>query len=348
MELKKINGYVDFLKGIAIILVVFGHCIQYGSGLNYLNNELFFDNWLFKFIYSFHMPLFMLVSGYLFYFSMLKYTFEKNIRRRFTLLILPIFSWSLVALVLKLYTIESFDVITLVKFVLSNFINSLWFLWAIFFSSMVVLIGKKYLKDSLVFYLLVFLLTFVTPDMFILKATYKFMYPFFIAGYFFHKKYREKSDLFKNVNPWGKKSLVTVVSILFLGMLLFFNKEHYIYTSGYTIVKNGLSFEQLLIDLYRSIIGLFGSVFVILISFRWYKPNKITNTISYLGKNSLGIYIISGYLSIACSYLFESLSTANYLLISLQSIVTIVISIGVTYILKKQKLLNAILFGGRL
>lgn len=61
---------IDFIRGIAIILVILGHNIQYGSGVSYYTNELYFDNVLFKLIYSFHMPLFALISGYLSYRSM--------------------------------------------------------------------------------------------------------------------------------------------------------------------------------------------------------------------------------------------------------------------------------------
>lgn len=53
--------YLDSLKGILIILVIVGHVIQYGHGLNYdYNNDL-----VFRFIYSFHMPLFFFISGLL-------------------------------------------------------------------------------------------------------------------------------------------------------------------------------------------------------------------------------------------------------------------------------------------
>ena len=38
------NAYLDFLKAIAIILVVAGHSIQYGSGSSYLANDLYFEN----------------------------------------------------------------------------------------------------------------------------------------------------------------------------------------------------------------------------------------------------------------------------------------------------------------
>lgn len=44
--------YIDNLKGVLILLVVLGHCIQC--------TDLDFDhNAVFRYIYSFHMPLFM-------------------------------------------------------------------------------------------------------------------------------------------------------------------------------------------------------------------------------------------------------------------------------------------------
>lgn len=67
--MKERSLYLDVVKGLAIILVVVGHCIQFGSGADVLRSGVFFADPLFKFIYSFHMPLFMLVSGYLFRYS---------------------------------------------------------------------------------------------------------------------------------------------------------------------------------------------------------------------------------------------------------------------------------------
>ena len=56
---------LDVSKGIAIFLMLYGHCIQYCS-----NNEFdFHDDSVSRFIGSINMPLFMLISGYLFYFS---------------------------------------------------------------------------------------------------------------------------------------------------------------------------------------------------------------------------------------------------------------------------------------
>ena len=53
--------WADSLKGILIVLVVFGHAIQYTVGGGCYTNHLWNE------IYSFHMPAFMAVSGYFAY-----------------------------------------------------------------------------------------------------------------------------------------------------------------------------------------------------------------------------------------------------------------------------------------
>lgn len=67
---KDRNLYLDILKAICIVFVIVGHCIQFGSGNEYYLEEAYFENPMFIFIYSFHMPLFALISGYLFSYSL--------------------------------------------------------------------------------------------------------------------------------------------------------------------------------------------------------------------------------------------------------------------------------------
>ena len=64
-EKKERELLPDLLRGFAIVLVVLGHCIQDGSGVGYRSEALYFSDRLYQFIYSFHMPLFMMISGYL-------------------------------------------------------------------------------------------------------------------------------------------------------------------------------------------------------------------------------------------------------------------------------------------
>lgn len=51
--------YLDQLKGLAIILVVVGHVMQFVFGFN--------QSLLVDFLAIFHMPLFFFISGYLTY-----------------------------------------------------------------------------------------------------------------------------------------------------------------------------------------------------------------------------------------------------------------------------------------
>ena len=49
--------YIDYIKAFAIFMVIVGHSIQNLSTCNELNV-------VYSFIYSFHMPLFMTLSGF--------------------------------------------------------------------------------------------------------------------------------------------------------------------------------------------------------------------------------------------------------------------------------------------
>jgi fucose 4-O-acetylase-like acetyltransferase len=53
---------LDFIKGILIVLVVFGHSIQW---IVHARTEAYWSDGLFKAIYLFHMPAFIAISGYL-------------------------------------------------------------------------------------------------------------------------------------------------------------------------------------------------------------------------------------------------------------------------------------------
>ena len=60
MSIKVYEERIDIVKGLAIILVVIGHTIQFCD----LNGGVL--NPVYQWIYSFHMGLFFFCSGYLF------------------------------------------------------------------------------------------------------------------------------------------------------------------------------------------------------------------------------------------------------------------------------------------
>lgn len=69
-------GWVDNAKAIGIILIVFGHTIGFGDFAH-------------NFIYSFHIPLFFFLSGYLVKVQYLDESFFKHLKRNITGIIVP-------------------------------------------------------------------------------------------------------------------------------------------------------------------------------------------------------------------------------------------------------------------
>lgn len=117
--------YIDEIRGLAILLVVIGNLIQF--------NGVSTNHPVFEFIYSFHMPLFFAVSGYI----TEKVTFITNykqyalyLKKKIISLIIPLFTWSL--LVSKFVLAEHWNTITWEN--IYNIISSpgLWFLKMLF------------------------------------------------------------------------------------------------------------------------------------------------------------------------------------------------------------------------
>lgn len=346
---KKRNLFLDLAKAFAIILVVFGHCIQFGSGENYLKESLFFENICFKYIYSFHMPLFMLISGYLFAFGINKPT-KEILANKFKSLIIPILTWALISLasfvVTRLFTGEFNINYTLGYFILYS-IHSLWFLWAVFYNILIVTVVNKLFKDSIIIYVLIFFVSFIIPDSYNL-ALYKFMYPFFVMGYLY-----KKHNLQERLQNIHNNYFIFTTGVLFFILLTFFERDSYIYTSKHTIIGKDIA-QQLYIDFFRYIIGLIGSVFTISLLYKIYKSrilNKILNKNNFIitiGKSTMGIYIISEFINInPLSFITKDMSGPDYLVITVESISIIIICILIMKIIQKHRILNKYLLGAK-
>jgi fucose 4-O-acetylase-like acetyltransferase len=61
--IKKYYDELTIMKGIGIILVILGHSFSF-SGFNIIENNRL-NTYIFKTIYSFHMPLFFMIAGFL-------------------------------------------------------------------------------------------------------------------------------------------------------------------------------------------------------------------------------------------------------------------------------------------
>lgn len=78
--------YIDILKLFTIYLVLWGHSIQHFQP--YCEKS-----YIFQTIYAFHMPLFMMLSGY-FASSSMRLGFRDFFTKKFRQLLLPCLSWA--------------------------------------------------------------------------------------------------------------------------------------------------------------------------------------------------------------------------------------------------------------
>lgn len=341
--MKERNYFIDILKGYAILLVIIGHSLQYGCGL--LNNNQFFSNNIFKIIYTFHMPLFILISGYLFFYSEKKRDLITVIKDKFLTLIIPLLAFCVVLFFsLSLMHRLPFNINSLINVIITRY----WFFWAIFILSIIVSFINKKINSKFInfIFLLFFIISYFIPDVWLLSLI-NYSYPFFIIGYL-----SCKNDIFNR--NFIKKYLsfyLVIFNILFIIMLFFFKDNYYIYVSNYYIFNgNGLSF-MIFVNVYRFIIGLVGSICSII---NIYYLSKLFNRFSfikdifiYLGKNSSGIYGISCIIFELIFIPNATIFKFNYFLVLIESVLVIVVCLIIIKLLSLSKVTNKLFLGGK-
>ena len=282
--------FINVARGLAIFLMLWGHCIQCCC----LGDFDFYENDVFRVIYSFHMPLFMLISGYLFFYSARKRTLRELLIHKTQSLLQPIIMCGILYYFLCTALRELIFGHDLTFFMggywINGYFEQYWFLWSVLAASIAVgfsikITDKNWLKATLLIVGMVFV------SMMPCYENNLYMYPFFVAGFLFAK--------FKDTKILKKINFLKYFSIpLFPVMMFFFKKEHYIYTSG--IFGSDGFIENLPNNLYRWAIGFVGSIFVLtllelIFKFVVLKIKKpiLSKGIGKIGEKSLQIYILS-------------------------------------------------------
>ena len=264
--------------------MLWGHCIQYC----YPQNLDFFEDMTFKTIYSFHMPLFMLISGYLFYSSSQKYSFKSLLNKKVSSLLQPIimggiFEYILTTVLFAVIGGERMLVLSSLKRLL-NKITGLWFLWSVLAATIIMCLVKKTDKNSVLKWIILLLGLFVVA-LFPNRWMNVYMYPYFVIGYF-TAKYK---DILKR---FDKLKYLSVIAFPLL--MMFYEKKHFIYTSG--MLGGSMLADSLIIDGYRWLVGLVGCIFSVTAIQLLIKIPFIQNIfykVIPLGKKSLQIYVVS-------------------------------------------------------
>ena len=273
--MKERNITLDIMKGIGIILMVIGH-----SGC---------PPFLKNFIYTFHMPLFFMISGYLITEN------RPNIIKKIKNLYWPFLFWSLIALALSypLYMLGVYDspyspheyIVHLIKIITFTqpepIVGPLWFLKSLFFSYIFVSIIISKSKGNKYQHYIVGLLCFIMLCIgFILykdrgwifyNIQRELMIPWFIyLGYLIKTMFREK--------------LLPLYYIVLLIIIL-------AVAGQYITVK--LIISEIGNPIIISIYSLIGFITIYNISYRIQQVNyKSSKILAYIGRNTMPILIL--------------------------------------------------------
>jgi fucose 4-O-acetylase-like acetyltransferase len=308
------SGYVDFSKGILILLVVIGHSIQYvayqGAG--------FWDAPLFKAIYMFHMPLFMGISGYVSTRSLVSVRTLDLVRAKVPSYVGPIFVWCV--LYLSLVTLLDRSLPSKTD-VLSELLARLWFLWALVGSLVLTSVARAFGRFWAIAAVLLFLALLAVRDIAMLHL-FKYTYPFFFLGHVIATK---------NIRAPSSAQIAVVTVVAGIGSAVCFalwHEETYIYVSKMAI--NAANVPNIAL---RYIAGVLASTFALCLFYGGYRltPDRLRNAVTRAGSDSIFIYILSSYafillLQLASKFLVPPKSSAVVALIS------VVAGCAITYV----------------
>lgn len=334
--------YWDVVKAFAIFLVVLGHCMQFLTHDGFIWNSP-----LNSFIVTFHMPLFMMVSGY-FASSVLKGEVKSTATSKFRQLFVPsvttYFAVGIILLVLK----RKFGFEGLLS-ILSYCASSFWYLKALFVFY-VISASFVWLRSKNKYLQLLALLLLLLPASVLDYVHCISTLPYFLVGLLLRKR---------GGQFWKHKLAVCLVSAtIYLTLVSLYDIQQYnMYTNPF-----GWRLEQLEIYAVRLIVGISGSfVALILLKAICDKINGTTieRQIAKVGTYTLGIYIFQyEILRFGTTFLIGVYDRLNILsgtpyrrfffdvvLCVPTTILIIMVSIVIIKILRKRKCLRLVFLG---
>mgnify|MGYP000066526104 FL=1 len=334
------DAFLDIAKGLAIMLVVIGHVIQ-GSSENF--DELLW----FKVIYSFHMPLFVFLSGAVAAIAFqsdsvkdgMKASFHQakvKISKAAVRLLLPFVAWCVIN---QLIYHHSDSVISALILAFRRPDTALWFLLAIFycivlaalfniFFSMIYQISTrvgikglaKWICDGRIQIVLMILIWWAIREHTPRGAGLSLIRPYFIyyaLGIGFYKY------LYLKISAWK----YLPAGIIFIALIPFWSRETNDNIYGATLIPLWITY------FYAGVVALSGS-FLILGLAKWISETKFKPIKSFLilcGQLSLGIYAIHYF----------------FLAYTPKVLAPLLLSVGLAYAINRTPLLRTVLLGER-
>ena len=295
--MKTRNAYIDNSKLILIFLVVLGHIIQFASPKDQLIKAVF------VFIYLFHMPAFILLSGYL----------SRNLKKAPKRLIKYVLLYIVFELLYYIIIGNMRD------FLLTPYVH-LWFLLSLFWWNLL-LFGFSRLKawialpSAVIIGLIAGCFDFIDLPLSLSRTFYFF--PCFLAGYYIPESFK------KEINLKTKLIASAVLAVIFILTLLFWD-----YSTDWVLGKSGYAALQV-----SNLGGIALRAGMYLVStlctlcFFVLVPKK-KSRLSYLGSNTMTVYTLHYfpvYYAAMLRLIYTTAPPFTYLIILVVSIIVTVL-----------------------
>ncbi|GIN57473.1 acyltransferase [Lederbergia ruris] len=310
------DSYFDNARFILIFLVVFGHLIQ-----SYIDANTFVAT-LYKFIYSFHMPAFILISGYF-----AKGIYQKGYIKKITKkLIIP---YLIFQAIYSIFYYFQFGKSSL-ELDLLNPHWSLWFLLSLFCWHLMLLAFNKMkpaysIGIALTIGLAVGYIDWISSFL-SLSRTFVF-FPFFLVGYYLKKEHFQKLTS-------TQARLMTAIPIMAVIILLVIfpdmNEKWLLGSKPYSQLQN-----ITILGIFTRT-GIYALNFIMASCFFAFVPRKRLFFTKW-GRNTLYVYLLHGFIVRT----FRGSNVENYLEPMQSLLILVIVSFILTLILS-SKLVTAI------
>lgn len=330
---------IDLVKGFAIILAVIGHAFPDAVKGFWIAGQNSIASSLYYFIYSFHMPLFFMCSGFLLFPKLIvKENLESQIKSRFKRLMIPYLFLSFIYLggkmmddVLADNALSDNPVLGII------FGNSpcfgAWFLWSLFFVSVIVLSLRK--VNIWLLFVLFLAITYIPLH---LDANFKGVTSimsntmWLLMGCIVRKYYNYIS-MYLNKYVMLSSFMVILLIHIYADYITF---QNVIFTRSVTIIKTLMG-----------IVAAYSLCYILALK---YKESIISQMLQTCGNYCMDIYIISMFVLVPLRILYVNVGLMNfipyYLWVVIASILGTILPVIISkYIVRKVDLLRTLLVG---
>lgn len=297
--------YIDVSKGFGMLLVILGHVYLYT------------DNPIMIWIYSFHMPLFFIISGGLLSQREENRNFKSILISKIKAFLVPYFSMCFISIII--YFVLGVNNISTTKALIFKSLllfglDSLWYLPCIFIAELMLILINKHLKGKYTLAILSSLLASIT---FILSLKSNSLFNIVILRSFIALAFLSLGYYSFNWIRKTEPSYLTIISLLLTNIIVCFN-------NGEKFVEIwGLKFYNPILYIISAVSGSLATIFF------FKRINTKNKILMFCGKNSLPIMMTQQFL-ITLVWHYIGTPFSSYILLS---VMILILEVPIVYLI---------------